>query len=412
METEKNMKQIKYLLTIAAFSLLLFSCDVDDIYNDSNISIYNKESEQSTELDSENETSMNTQNNSGSEIDVDEITTKLDEQVEDNEDNDVALSNIVGESTSLIVDESVKELDAEAIEAMFLGHSYLYVAPGDIHQERIPNVVVDIGYGQRYYWSLTNEFSQVYRVVAEEIILQDESTETVNSDGRYYSQIADVTGTESSALDRGHIIADSLGGENSKFNITPQNSTLNRYGDQAYMEDTIRKAIRAGSKVSDFEAIITYPNTETQIPSQYKYIYYIDGEKVVDEFDNVNPDEVNAALDESNSEEDYSSLETDNPSMTIIKLDKKAEYIILKNNGDGPINLQGWTIISVRGNQTFTFPSYIIEASSTVTVGDETNNDDIDFHWLDRNRGTWNNSQSDPAELLDPNGVLINRWDD
>jgi hypothetical protein len=76
------------------------------------------------------------------------------------------------------------------------------------------------------------------------------------------------------------------------YNITPQESTLNRHGDQAYMEDAIRKAGGA----TNFEAIITYPNTTTQIPSHYKYTYTIKGQTIVDEFDNINPDEANASL--------------------------------------------------------------------------------------------------------------------
>ncbi len=58
------------------------------------------------------------------------------------------------------------------------------------------------------------------------------------------------------------------------------------------MEDAIRKAGGA----TNFEAIITYPNTETQIPSSYKYTYTLKGNKIVDKFDNVNPDEVNESL--------------------------------------------------------------------------------------------------------------------
>ena len=73
------------------------------------------------------------------------------------------------------------------------------------------------------------------------------------------------------------------------YNITPQNSTLNRHGDQAYME----KVIRDAGGCSDFEAIITYPDTTTQIPNHYKYTYTILGNVIVDEFDNVNPDDVN-----------------------------------------------------------------------------------------------------------------------
>ena len=35
------------------------------------------------------------------------------------------------------------------------------------------------------------------------------------------------------------------------------------------------------------EAIITYPNTETQIPLSYQYTYTLMGNEIVDTFDNV-----------------------------------------------------------------------------------------------------------------------------
>ena len=92
--------------------------------------------------------------------------------------------------------------------------------------------------------------------------------------------------------DRGHIIADSLGGVANAYNITPQNSVLNRHGNQAYME----KVIRDAGGCTDFEATITYPNTETQIPSKYKYTYTIKGNIIVDEFENVNPDDYNIEM--------------------------------------------------------------------------------------------------------------------
>ncbi|MFY7870593.1 MAG: DNA/RNA non-specific endonuclease, partial [Exiguobacterium sp.] len=114
----------------------------------------------------------------------------------------------------------------------------------------------------------------------------------VNSSGRYYADEAKVPGVEDPNLDEGHIIADSLGGVSNAYNITPQNSALNRYGDQAFMEDVIRKA--GGAK--DFEAIITYPNTTTQIPSRYQYTYTVRGNTVTDTYDNVDPEEVNESL--------------------------------------------------------------------------------------------------------------------
>ncbi|WP_214734456.1 DNA/RNA non-specific endonuclease [Exiguobacterium sp. s154] len=175
---------------------------------------------------------------------------------------------------------------------LFEGYTQIEVDGGDQSGTREANVVVDIGFGDREYWAFTNEHGQLIRVIADEITLQDDETEDVNSSGRYYSDEAKVPGVEDPNLDEGHIIADSLGGVSNAYNITPQNSALNRYGDQAFMEDVIRKA--GGAK--DFEAIITYPNTTTQIPSRYQYTYTVRGNTVTDTYDNVDPEEVNESL--------------------------------------------------------------------------------------------------------------------
>ena len=104
--------------------------------------------------------------------------------------------------------------------------------------------------------------------------------------------MANVPGVGSIRYDRGHIIADSLGGVANAYNITPQDATLNRHGNQAYME----KVIRDAGGCTEFEAIITYPDTKTQIPSHYKYTYVLMGNHIVDEFANVDPDEYNQAI--------------------------------------------------------------------------------------------------------------------
>ncbi|MCT4787063.1 DNA/RNA non-specific endonuclease [Exiguobacterium aestuarii] len=180
----------------------------------------------------------------------------------------------------------------EQEEDLFEGYTKIEVDGGDQSGTREANVVVDIGFGDREYWAFTNEHGQLIRVIADEITLQDDETEDVNSSGRYYSDEAKVPGVEDPNLDEGHIIADSLGGVSNAYNITPQNSALNRYGDQAFMEDVIRKA--GGAK--DFEAVITYPNTTTQIPSRYQYTYTVRGNTVTDTYDNVDPEEVNESL--------------------------------------------------------------------------------------------------------------------
>ena len=178
-----------------------------------------------------------------------------------------------------------KKEDSSIDKSLFDGYILVDAASCNISGQRIANAVVDIGYGDREYWAFTNEYGQLVKVIAKEIILQEDAEAT--NDGRYCNDEAKVPGTEETDLDEGHVIADSLGGVSNAYNITPQNSTLNRHGDQAYMEKVIRQA----GGCTDFEAIITYPNNETQIPSHYKYTYKINGNVIVDEFDNINPDD-------------------------------------------------------------------------------------------------------------------------
>jgi len=221
---------------------------------------------------------------------------------------------------------------------LFDGYTLIQVDGGDLSGSREPKVVVDIGFGDREYWAFTNEHGQLVRVIADEITLQDEENESVTSKGRYYPDEAKVPGTESSRLDEGHVIADSLGGVANAYNITPQNSTLNRHGDQAYMEKIIRDAISSGKKVTHFECIITYADTETQTPSHYKYSYRIDGDLIVDEFDNVNPDDdVTSGGEDSNmsekaeekntsDEEDISSIDKNGNGVVTIAEAKAAGF--------------------------------------------------------------------------------------
>lgn len=285
-------------------------------------------------------------------------------------------------------------------QSSFEGYQPLEVDGGDLSGERRPNVVVDIGYGDRQYYAYTNEYGQLIKVTAAQIILQDDATEPVLDTGRYYPDEAKVPGVESPTLDEGHVIADSLGGVSNAYNITPQDSTLNRDGDQAYME----KVIRDAGGCSDFTAVITYPSTSTQIPSHYSYTYTLMGNVIHDEFDNVNPDEVNQALGIT------SQNGQNNTGVAISELNKKAEYIVIKNSGASAVDLTGWKIVSVRGNQSFTFPAFSLAAGAVVKIGDTTKNTGIDFHWLDGG-GTWNNSESDPAELYDSTGQLVDTLD-
>jgi len=288
----------------------------------------------------------------------------------------------------------------------FEGYEFIEVEGGDLSGIREVNAVVNIGFGDREYYAFTNEFGQLVKIIADVIVLQNEETEPVLSTGRYYPDEAKVPGTESPDLDEGHVIADSLGGVANAYNITPQDSTLNRYGDQAYMESVIRSA----GGCTDFVAIITYPNNETQIPSHYSFTYTINDYVIHDEFDNVNPDSVEV-VEPPEEEEAAEEDSTDSGEIIILYLDKVAEYITIKNTSNTDVNIQGWKIFSVTGEQDFFFPSYVLKSGDTVKVGDSAKNSDVDFHWLE-GRGCWNNSKSDPAELYDNQGQLIDRYND
>lgn len=214
---------------------------------------------------------------------------------------------------------------ASGIDQSFKGYKKIVVDGGDMRGYRKANVAVDIGFGDREYWAFTNKYGQLVKVTAKEIILQDDRTEAVTSNGRYYNDEADVPGTECADMDKGHIIADSLGGVSNAYNITPQESTLNRHGDQAYME----RVIRDTGGCTDFEATITYPDTTTQIPSHYHYTYTLKGNVITDDFDNVNPDKVNKTISEKTQ-----SKSTQKPpskeSHDISSIDK---------NGDGQVTI-------------------------------------------------------------------------
>ncbi|MFJ7746691.1 DNA/RNA non-specific endonuclease [Peribacillus sp. NPDC097295] len=226
----------------------------------------------------------------------------------------------------------VEETTTEPNDEQFSGYKRIEIDGGDLSGHREPNVVVDIGYGDREYWAFTNEYGQLVRVIADEITLQDDRNEPVTSSGRYYSDEAKVPGVESDVLDEGHIIADSLGGVSNAYNITPQDSTLNRHGDQAYMEN----AIRSAGGATNFESIITYPNSKTQIPSHYQYTYTLRGNKIVDSFDNGNPDEVNASLGLTGSKPSNSDRSNKNSTSS----NKNGDISSVDTNGNGQVTIK------------------------------------------------------------------------
>lgn len=307
------------------------------------------------------------------------------------------------------VDQPTPERPAEntwlmdkIVELGLENHKEIKVDGGNLSGHREPLVKVNIGFGDRDYWAFTNEHGQLVVVLAENIILQNDETEPVLSTGRYYPDEAKVPGVEHKDLDEGHVIADSLGGVSNAYNITPQDSTLNRHGDQAYME----KVIRDAGGATHFFALIEYPNTTTHTPSHYNYEYVVKGNSVKDSFPNGNP--------EGSTNEPIPIPEPQpTPSTSKVRisdLNKAEESVKITNDGDTEVNIGGWKLVSETGNQSFTFPKdTFINPGQTIELVSGGNVRPGEYVMAKGN--IWNNSSPDPAVLYDAGGNEVHRLD-
>lgn len=82
------------------------------------------------------------------------------------------------------------------------------------------------------------------------------------------------------------------------------------------------------------------------------------------------------------------------------------EVVTLKNTSSEDVDLSGWVLLSVKGNQSFAFPrGTIIKAGATLTIASGDANGDI--KWTNRN--IWNND-GDPAQLIDAKGNVVSAY--
>lgn len=100
-----------------------------------------------------------------------------------------------------------------------------------------------------------------------------------------------------------------------------------------------------------------------------------------------------------------------NTGIIIESVDLVDEIVVIKNNGKKEINLTGWKLLSIKGEQEFIFPEgtklipgdYIKIVSGAKAVA----NDDKTIVWT--KSYIWNNS-GDPAELYDSNNNLVSGY--
>ncbi len=82
------------------------------------------------------------------------------------------------------------------------------------------------------------------------------------------------------------------------------------------------------------------------------------------------------------------------------------EYIAITNIGSEPVDLTGWQLHSVRGDQWFAFPAgHVLAAGATVRVYSATGSAPADgLLWTEKNM--WNN-EGDEARLIDASGAVV-----
>lgn len=153
--------------------------------------------------------------------------------------------------------------------------------------------------------------------------------------------------------------------------------------------------------ISTKDNIISSQDTKEIISSEIKAT----GEK----YSLLNTTVDNDIIESSSTQANVSLKKSINPIISIINVDLEKEIVTLKNNGKDQ-DMTGCKIISVTGNQEFSFPTgYIFKSGKTIKIvsgrGAKGNNDDT-LKWS--GSYIWNND-GDPCELYDGNGVLVDK---
>ena len=97
--------------------------------------------------------------------------------------------------------------------------------------------------------------------------------------------------------------------------------------------------------------------------------------------------------------------------MQIVAVNKRAEFVDLENRSNQGVNLQGWVLVSENGNQRCELRGWLpagermrVFAQQGIVTGMQSMN-------CDYTGPIWNNSQSDDAILLNPQGEEVFRFD-
>lgn len=108
---------------------------------------------------------------------------------------------------------------------------------------------------------------------------------------------------------------------------------------------------------------------------------------------------------------DGSKLNGTTGKLVITNVDYAGEVVTITNKDSKAMNMTGWTLVSVKGNQVYNFPDgYTLAAGKKVyvTSGKNAKEGSGYLKWTTAN--VHNNDKDDPAELYDMNGKLISSY--
>ena len=101
-----------------------------------------------------------------------------------------------------------------------------------------------------------------------------------------------------------------------------------------------------------------------------------------------------------------SATATSAPSVTIINVDKAAEYAEIQNLTQAPVDLRGWRLVSELGNETCRLRG-TLEPNEILRIWSRTGNPGFDCRL---GRAMWSDNQVDPAVLYNPLGEEVSRY--
>jgi hypothetical protein len=95
--------------------------------------------------------------------------------------------------------------------------------------------------------------------------------------------------------------------------------------------------------------------------------------------------------------------------LKIVGVNKSAEYVDIQNIGGAAVDLGGWILRSEKGNQDCGLGGSI-DPGQVLRIWALVEDAGQGGYNCGFGSNIWNNSESDPAVLIDPSGVEVSRW--